>query len=109
MVNYQPVDPRPVFRRESIDFRFSIKELKKATPQINPGARDRDSELFSGSTNESGGLYPGCFRLKEAFFASVPRIHASRSKVWRSRVGDSGQLYFESMLIFNVLSGTLKQ
>ena len=73
MVNYQPVRPRRVFRGESIDFRFSIfdfrfsiKELKKATPQINPGARDQDSELFSGSTNESGGLYPGCFWSKEA-------------------------------------------
>jgi hypothetical protein len=91
------------------DFRFSIKELKKATPQINPGARDQDSELFSGSTNESGGLYPGCFRSKEAFFAAVPRIHASRSKAWRPFVGDRARVYFGRMLIFNVLSGTLKQ
>jgi len=43
-----------------------MKELKKATPQIHPGDRDRDSELFSASTNESGGLYPSCFRSKEA-------------------------------------------
>ena len=89
--------------------RFEIKELKKATPQINPGARDRDSELFSGSTNESGGLYPGCFRLKEAFLALLtpnPRVSISRGGGPRYR---AGQLYFGSILIFNVLSGTLKQ
>ena len=34
--------------------------FEKATPPINPGAGDRDWELFSGSTDESGGKRPDC-------------------------------------------------
>jgi hypothetical protein len=57
-----PVLSLLVNRFEILDLRLKIKELKKATPLINPGASEKDSELFSRSTNESGGLYPGCFR-----------------------------------------------
>jgi len=46
----------PINRKhdESIlDFRFSILDLKKALPLINPGAGDEHSELFSRFTDES--------------------------------------------------------
>ena len=38
---------RMIFSGKSIDLRFEIWDLKKATPPIDPGAGDEDWELFS--------------------------------------------------------------
>ena len=88
MVNYQPVGPRRVFRGESIDLRFEIKELKKATPLINPGAREEDSELFSRFTNESGRLYPGYFRSVCLTVITDGRFYNFNNTIASSQLGN---------------------